>query len=160
VNQLLVELDGVDATNEGVFVLGATNQPWDVDPALRRPGRFDRTLLVLPPDLAAREHIFRSHRSHRPVEGVELPTLAQNSDGLSGADIAYVCELASERALLDSVNSGTPRMIQMKDLLGALGEVRPSIGTWLDAARNVVLFGADDGTYADLRAYLKKVRRA
>jgi len=50
VAQLLSELDGVEESNEGIFVIGATNQPWDVDPALRRPGRFDRTMLVLPPD--------------------------------------------------------------------------------------------------------------
>ena len=57
VNQLLAELDDVSGNNEGVFVLGATNHPWDVDTALRRPGRFDRTLLVLPPDQPAREAI-------------------------------------------------------------------------------------------------------
>jgi hypothetical protein len=51
VNQLLLELDDLQADNDGVYVLGATNQPWDVDSALRRPGRFDRTVLVLPPDL-------------------------------------------------------------------------------------------------------------
>jgi SpoVK/Ycf46/Vps4 family AAA+-type ATPase len=52
--QLLAELDGLEEANEGLFVLGATNQPWDIDPALRRPGRFDRTVLVVPPDRVAR----------------------------------------------------------------------------------------------------------
>jgi SpoVK/Ycf46/Vps4 family AAA+-type ATPase len=66
VNQLLSELDGVDSANEGVFVLAATNQPWDVDPALRRPRRFDRTLLVLPPDGTAREAILRAELDRRP----------------------------------------------------------------------------------------------
>jgi SpoVK/Ycf46/Vps4 family AAA+-type ATPase len=159
VNQLLNELDGVDGANEGVFVLAATNQPWDVDPALRRPGRFDRTVLVLPPDLAAREAIFRFHLASRPVEGIDLAALARASDGLSGADIAYVCEVAAERALTDSAVSGVTRLIGMKDVTGALGEVSPSISSWLDSARNVVLFGDGDGTYAELRAYLKKVRR-
>jgi len=55
VNQLLAELDGVQNLNEGVYVLGATNHPWDIDVALRRPGRFDRMLLVLPPDEEARQ---------------------------------------------------------------------------------------------------------
>ena len=59
VNQLLLELDDVTGANEGVFVLAATNHPWDVDSALRRPGRLDRTLLVLPPDEQAREAVFR-----------------------------------------------------------------------------------------------------
>ncbi len=66
VNQLLTEMDGVGHANAGVFVLGATNHPWDVDEALRRPGRLDRTLLVLPPDQPAREAIFHHHLSARP----------------------------------------------------------------------------------------------
>lgn len=159
VNQLLTELDGVDEANDGVFVLAATNQPWDVDPALRRPGRLDRTLLVLPPDRPARQEIFRFHLRRRPVEGIDVAALAKSSEGLSGADIAYACELASERALLDSVESGTPRLIGHDDVRAALAEVRPSVTGWLDTARNVVMFGDDDGTYADLRAYLKKAKR-
>ncbi|MCU1479247.1 MAG: family ATPase [Subtercola sp.] len=159
VNQLLTELDGVADQNEGVFVLAATNQPWDVDPALRRPGRFDRTVLVLPPDEEARESIFRYHLQHRPVEGIELQALARASAGLSGADIAYVCEVAAEHALIDSASTGVLRMIGMKDVTDALSEVTASTSSWLDSARNVVLFGDDDGTYAELKAYLKKAKR-
>lgn len=159
VNQLLAELDGVDGSNEGVFVLAATNQPWDVDPALRRPGRFDRTLLVLPPDGPAREAILRTHLRHRPVEGINLGKLARRTDGFSGADLAHLCEAASEKALVDSMRSGTVRMIGMRDLEASLAEVRPSTNGWFDLARNVVMFGDGDGTYADLRAYMKKTRR-
>lgn len=159
VNQLLTELDGISGGNEGVFVLAATNQPWDVEPALRRPGRLDRTVLVLPPDTPAREAVFRTHLRDRPLEGVDVGALAKRTEGFSGADIAYVCEVAAERALMDSVASGTARLIGMRDLLDALAEVRPSTRSWLETARNVVLFGEDDGTYADLRAYLKKSKR-
>ncbi|MDF2442536.1 MAG: hypothetical protein JWR01_739 [Subtercola sp.] len=159
VNQLLTELDGVADQNEGVFVLAATNQPWDVDPALRRPGRFDRTVLVLPPDDEARESIFRYHLQHRPVEGIELKALARASAGLSGADIAYVCEVAAERALIDSAETGELRLITMHDVTEALREVTPSTTSWLDSARNVVLFGDDDGTYTELKTYLKKAKR-
>lgn len=157
--QLLTELDGVTDSNEGVFVLAATNQPWDVDPALRRPGQLDRTLLVLPPDLEARAAVFRYHLSHRPVAGVDLNRLARATEGFSGADIAHVCETASERALLESARTGDVRMIEMRDIEAALKEVRPSIGAWLESARNVVLFADDDGTYSDLRTYLKKTKR-
>ena len=159
VNQLLAELDGVDGSNEGVFVLTATNQPWDVDPALRRPGRFDRTLLVLPPDGPAREAILRTHLRNRPVEGIDLHRLAKRTEGYSGADLAHLCEAASEKALVDSMRSGTVRMIGMRDLESALAEVRPSTNGWFDLARNVVMFADGDGTYADLRAYMKKTRR-
>lgn len=61
INQLLAELDGMNQSNDGVFVLAATNHPWDVDTALRRPGRLDRTLLVLPPDAPAREAVLSFH---------------------------------------------------------------------------------------------------
>ncbi len=160
INQLLTELDGVDGTNEGVFVLAATNQPWDVDPALRRPGHLDRTVLVLPPDESARRAIFQHHLKDRPLAGdIEIASLAKASDGLSGADIALVCEAATEIALMHAASTGEVRDISQNDLSTALSQVRPSIGAWLDSARNVVLFGDDDGTYSELRTYLKKAKR-
>jgi AAA+ superfamily predicted ATPase len=156
VNQLLLELDDVASNNAGVFLLAATNHPWDVDSALRRPGRFDRTLLVLPPDAPAREGVFRYHLRDRPVAGVSLGKLAKLTDGYSGADIAHICETAAERALLDSVRTGEPRMIGQGDLEAAASEVRPSLGTWFDTARNVALFANEGGAYDDLAAYLRK----
>ena len=156
VNQLLSEMDGLSADNEGVFVLGATNHPWDVDVALRRPGRFDRMVLVLPPDHAARQAILRYHLRSRPIANIDLHELAERTNGYSGADLAHVCETAAERALLDSARSGTVRMIEMADLLAALKEVRPSVGPWLDTARNVAQFANEDGTYDDLLGYLRK----
>ncbi|EST28158.1 ATP-binding protein [Streptomyces roseochromogenus] len=160
VNQLLTELDGVDGgANDGVFVLAATNVPWDVDNALRRPGRLDRTLLVLPPDAPAREAILRYHLRDRPIENIDLTKLAKATDGLSGADLAHVCEAAAERALLDSARTGTVRMIGMKDLLAAAKEVVPSTEPWFAAARNVAMFANEGGMYDDLVAYLKRRRK-
>ena len=158
VNQLLLELDNVTGDNNGVFLLAATNHPWDVDSALRRPGRFDRTLLVLPPDAHAREGVFRFHLRDRPVAGIDLVRLSKLTDGYSGADIAHICESAAERALLDSVRSGEPRLIGQADLEGAIAEVKPSLGTWFDTARNVALFANEGGAYDDLAAYLRKRR--
>ena len=158
VNQLLTELDGVRESNDGVFVLAATNHPWDVDGALRRPGRFDRTLLVLPPDEPAREGVLRYHLRERPVAGIDVKRLAKRTHGYSGADLAHLCETAAERALLDSVSTGKARMIEMGDLDAALEEVKPSIGSWLNTARNVVEFSNADGSYDELRSYLKRER--
>ena len=160
VNQLLGELDGADRSNDGVFVLAATNHPWDVDAALRRPGRLDRTLLVLPPDAAAREAILRYHLAGRPIEGIDVAKLAKQTDGYSGADLAHLCDTAAEAALLDSARSGTVRMIGMRDLEGALSEVKPSIGPGLETARNVALFANESGDYDDLLAYLKRRKLA
>ena len=156
VNQLLLELDDVSGSNEGVFVLAATNHPWDVDSALRRPGRLDRTLLVLPPDGPAREAVFRYHLAGRPVAGIELRSLSRMTDGYSAADIAHICESAAELALLDSVSSGQVRMIGQDDLVAAAGQVRPSLAPWFDSARNVALFANEGGAYDDLAAYLRK----
>ena len=158
VNQLLTELDGVGSDNEGVFVLAATNHPWDVDPALRRPGRLDRTLLVLPPDREAREAILRTHLRDRPVERIDTHRLAKATDGFSGADLAHLCESASENALMDSVGSGTVRMIGMADFDQALAEIRPSIGPWMETARNVALYANASGEYDDLAKWLRKKR--
>ncbi|MEV0000197.1 AAA family ATPase [Streptomyces sp. NPDC050848] len=160
VNQLLTELDGIDgAENEGVFVLAATNVPWDVDLALRRPGRLDRTLLVLPPDAPAREAILRYHLRERPIESVDLGKLVKATEEFSGADLAHVCESAAEFALLDSARTGTVRMINMKDLLAAAKQIRPSSESWFASARNVAMFANDGGMYDDLVAYLKKKRK-
>ena len=74
-------MDGVASDNAGVFVLGATNHPWDVDVALRRPGRFDRMLLVLPPDEAARRAVLRHHLDGRPIQGVDVDALAARTEG-------------------------------------------------------------------------------
>ncbi|MET7490900.1 ATP-binding protein [Streptomyces sp900116325] len=159
VNQLLTELDGVGGANEGVFVLAATNVPWDVDIALRRPGRLDRTLLVLPPDAPAREAILRYHLRDRPIESVDLGKLVKVTEDLSGADLAHLCESASERALLDSTRTGVVRMINMKDLLGAAKEIRPSTDPWFASARNVAMFANEGGMYDELLAYLKRKRK-
>jgi SpoVK/Ycf46/Vps4 family AAA+-type ATPase len=158
INQLLYEMDGIEGDNEGVFVFGATNHPWDVDVALQRPGRFDRTVLVLPPDAPARDAILRYHLRNRPIANIDTSKLVQQTDGYSGADLAHICETAAERALLDSARSGTVRMIEMRDLEAALSEVQPSIGPWLQTAKNVAQYGNEDGRYDELLAYLRKRR--
>jgi AAA+ superfamily predicted ATPase len=156
--QLLTEMDATLGENEGVFVLGATNQPWDLDPALRRPGRFDRTVLVLPPDDDARRSILAYHLRDRPVAGVDLADLAARTDGYSGADLRLICESAAEHALADSIATGTARPIGPDDLARALGEVRPSTGPWFDSARNYALYANEGGEYDELLRYVKRRR--
>ena len=155
VNQLLTELDGVDGNNDGVFVLAATNAPWDVDAALRRPGRLDRTVLVLPPDAAARAAILRYHLRDRPIAGIDLSAVAAVTDHYSGADLAHICETAAEYAMRDSIATGEIRMISQPDMLAAAREVRPSTDAWFGTARNVATFANQSGEYDDLAAYLK-----
>jgi SpoVK/Ycf46/Vps4 family AAA+-type ATPase len=156
VNQLLTELDGVDGNNDGVFVLAATNAPWDIDSALRRPGRLDRTVLVLPPDKPARAAILQYHLRDRPVAGIDLGKVADATEHYSGADLAHVCETAAEFAMRDSIATGEIRMISQQDMLAAARDVRPSTDGWFATARNVAMFANESGEYDDLAAYLKK----
>nr|WP_228537847.1 ATP-binding protein [Nocardia sp. XZ_19_231] len=159
VNQLLTEMDSATHSNEGVFVLGATNHPWDVDVALRRPGRFDRMIFVGLPDLAARKSILHYHLRDRPVAGIDLNSLATHTDGLSGADLAHVCTSATQLAMADSMRSGEVRPVGMADIQAALARTRPSTGAWFESARNVVEFANGDGSYDELARYLKGMRK-
>ena len=154
-NQLLMELDGIGADNEGVFIRAATNTPWDVDPALRRPGRFDRCVAVLPPDGPARQAVLYHHLKSRPVEGIDMGYLVQHTDGFTGADLAHLVDSAVEYAMMDSVRTGNVRMVTMQDFLRALAQIRPSAGPWFVTARNIVEYGNRDGQYDDLAEYMK-----
>jgi SpoVK/Ycf46/Vps4 family AAA+-type ATPase len=155
VAQFLAELDGVDQANEGIFVLAASNHPWDIDTALMRPGRFDRLALVLPPDQPAREAILRLHLADRPVADLDLAALAAPTADFSGADLAHLCESASELALEDSLQTGVPRAITMDDLRRALKEVRPSTLQWFETARNFAMYANEGGMYDELLAYMR-----
>jgi AAA+ superfamily predicted ATPase len=158
VSQFLAELDGLQGDNKGVFVLGATNHPWDVDSALRRPGRFDRMLLVLPPDHTAREEILRAHCRDRPMTAdVDFAWLAAHTEDYSGADVAHLCDSAAELALEQSLD-GTIRPIAPAHFKRALKDIRPSIRSWLETAKNHALFANDGGVYDDLLEYLKARR--
>jgi SpoVK/Ycf46/Vps4 family AAA+-type ATPase len=155
-NQLLAELDGMDGDNDGVFVLAATNAPWDVDAALRRPGRLDRTVFVAPPDADARTAILEYHLRDRPIANIKLDALVRATADFSGADLAHLCDSAAEFALADSMTAGEIRMIEQRDFERALREVKPSIGGWLATARNVAMYANDSGAYDELAAYLKQ----
>src|SRR6201987_489974 len=98
-NQLLVELDGFEGA-EQVVVMGASNRIQDLDTALLRPGRFDRQLLLPPPDLAGREAILRVHTRGKPlnIDDVDLVTVARQTSGLTGAELANICNEAAIRA--------------------------------------------------------------
>ncbi len=154
VDQLLMELDSMSANNDGLFVLAATNSPWDVDNALLRPGRLDRMLLVLPPDAAARDAILRIHFARRPIAGIDLYSIVMRTEGFSGADLEHIVSSSAEQAMLRSIQQGEVSPITMADIERILPEVRPSTQAWLSSARNVVQFGNEDGRYDELQEYL------
>jgi cell division protease FtsH len=121
-NALLVEMDGFES-NEGVILLAATNRPDVLDPALLRPGRFDRQVVVDAPDVKGREGILRVHAKKLPLaEDVELGTIAKGTPGLSGADLENICNeaaLLAAREGADRVNMDHFEQAKDKVMLGA-----------------------------------------
>jgi SpoVK/Ycf46/Vps4 family AAA+-type ATPase len=156
VDQLVAELYSASEEHEGVFVVAATEHPWDVDSLLRQPGRLDHRLLVLPPDLQAREAIIRSVLAGRPLsEDLDLAGLAARTDRYSVADLAQLCESAAAAALEASIVSNSSRPIAMADFTRGLHELRPSTPPWFELARDYARFAAEPGSYDDLVSYLR-----
>lgn len=155
INQFLSELDGSTASNDGVLVFGATNSPWHLDPAFRRPGRFDRILFAPPPDEAGREAILRIHLRDRPCRDIDFRKLARKSEGFSGADLRAAVESGCDAILSESVRKGAaPAPLTTAVLLDALGRARPSTKGWFETARNYALHANQDGQYDAILEHL------
>jgi transitional endoplasmic reticulum ATPase len=154
INQFLSEMDGIDGGNDGLLVLAATNAPWHLDPAFRRPGRFDRVLFVPPPDVPARAAILEILTRGKPAERLDFDRVARKTDGFSGADLKAVVDLAVERKLTDAIRTGRPLPVTTDDLLKALKEVRPSTREWFATARNYVMYANEGGLYDDVKPWL------
>src|SRR5690606_37266052 len=157
VNEFLSQLDGLSGDNERILVLAATNMPWDVDGAMKRPGRFDKQIFVPPPDAEARAEMFRLKLQGLPLGHIDPVALARMTSHASGADIDGIIEEAKERVLADIVESGDERLLRQDDLVGAARDTQPSTLDWLRTAKNLVKYGGD-GSYKDVEAYLKAER--
>jgi transitional endoplasmic reticulum ATPase len=155
INQFLSEMDGVEASNDGVLILAATNAPWHLDNAFRRPGRFDRILFVPPPDAPARAGILRVLLKDKPQQQIDHDQVAKKTDGFSGADLKAVLDLAIERKLQEAMKSGLPKPLVTRDLLDAAAGVKPSTREWFASARNYALYANQGGAYDDVLKYLK-----
>ncbi len=155
INQFLAELDGVKANNDGVLILAATNAPWHVDPAFRRPGRFDRILFVPPPDAPGRSAILRALLQGKPVENIDHDHVAKKTDGFSGADLKALIDVTIEAKLRASMADGIPKPITTKDLVNAAGQVKPSTKEWFNTARNYALYANQGGAYDEILKHLK-----
>jgi transitional endoplasmic reticulum ATPase len=154
VDQLLQELDAIGADNAGILVLAATNAPWDVDEALKRPGRFDRTLFVPPPDEPARRRVLELLVRRRPADEVDLKQLAKRTRLFSGADLVALVERAVDAVIDEALESGDEPPLRMAHLEGALQGMRPTTLEWLATAKNYVEFANEGGRYDEVRAFL------
>jgi SpoVK/Ycf46/Vps4 family AAA+-type ATPase len=155
VNEFLSQLDGFDNQNEQVLILAATNMPWDVDPAMKRPGRFARQVFVPPPDVAARARIIELALESVPHGPVEVGAIANATEQFSGADVDALVERAKEYVLTEYLETRRERDITQQDLARAAGELVPTTQDWLRTARNLVKYAGGDDSYRDLERYLK-----
>lgn len=155
INQFLAELDGVATTNEGLLVIGATNAPWHMDSAFRRPGRFGQVVFVPPPDRGARSEILRVLLRDRPASGVDVERVAGATDGYSGADLMGLVDRAIETRLAAALREGVPRPLTTDDLIRAQKGHGPTTREWFATVRNYVLFSNEGGLYDPVRPYVK-----
>jgi AAA+ superfamily predicted ATPase len=154
VDEFLQQLDGMAGDNAGVLVLAATNMPWDVDSAMKRPGRFDRQLFVPPPDAAARAEMLRQKLATVPTEPFDAQALALRMEHFSGADIDGVVEQAKEAVLNEILEGAEERPLRESDLAAAVAAASASTVDWLRTARNLVKFGGGQAGYKEIARYL------
>jgi transitional endoplasmic reticulum ATPase len=154
INQFLAEMDGNIGSNEGILVLGATNAPWHLDPAFRRPGRFDRIIFVPPPDESAREAIVEILARDKPVKRLDIKAIAKRTKDFSGADLKSLFDLATERALTRAMKEGRLVPLATEDLLQVAKSMNPSTRAWLENAKNYALYANQAGFYDDVLNFL------
>ncbi|MEO0895613.1 MAG: AAA family ATPase [Bacteroidota bacterium] len=154
INQFLAEMDGIGSDNEGLLILAATNAPWHLDPAFRRPGRFDRIIFVPPPDQEARKAILEIMLKDKPIGNINYEKLAKKTEHFSGADLTAVVDRAIEGKLEEAMKSGVPKPMETDDLLKAIKKTKPSTKEWFGTAKNYALFANEGGLYDDILNYL------
>lgn len=155
VNEFLAQLDGMSGNNDKLLVLAATNMPWDVDDAMKRPGRFDRQVFVPPPDAQARGAMLEAKLRDVPCEAIDFDKIARKAAHFSGADIDGLIEHAKDATIHSIIDSGRERRLAEQDLLLALEDQSPSTLEWLKTSRNLIKFGGGGKAYKDVEAYLR-----
>jgi tetratricopeptide (TPR) repeat protein len=156
INQFLSELDGVRSSNEGVLILAATNAPWHLDGAFRRPGRFDQILFVPPPDAEARARIFQVILAGKPLGKIDYAALARQTESFSGADLKAVVDRATDCKFREAMKSGLPQPLTNDDLLRAARSARPTVREWFSTARNYAVYANQAGLYDDILHWLNE----
>lgn len=161
VDQLLQELDAIGSDNRDLLILSATNAPWDVDDALKRPGRLDRPTFVPPPDDPARRRILELVLADRHVDELDVARLAAATTLFSGADLRALVEAGVDLVIDEALDSGTEPPLSMSHLERALPTLRPTTVDWLASARNYVEFANQAGRYDEVAKFLrsKEARR-
>ncbi len=139
INQLLYEMDGVEAHNENVLIIGASNSPWAIDTALRRSGRFSKMIFVPEPDGQSRKELFKIYLSKRPVaKNIPYGRLARATMGYSAADIKQICDDAAAIPWKEAFLTGKERPVMLKDVLKVIRKSRSTLPPWYAAANKEI----------------------
>jgi SpoVK/Ycf46/Vps4 family AAA+-type ATPase len=154
INQFLAEMDGNVGSNDGLLILGATNAPWHLDPAFRRPGRFDRILFVPPPDETARRAIIEVMAREKPMDRLDAAAVAKKTKDFSGADLKAVFDIAIERSLARAMAENRVIPLGTDDLLKSAKDVKPSTKAWFESAKNYAIYSNQSGFYDDVLEFL------
>ncbi|MFH1836031.1 MAG: AAA family ATPase [Methanobacteriota archaeon] len=143
INQFLTEMDGVEYDNEGILVVGATNAPWDTDSALRRAGRFSKSIYFPEPDYETRVELFKLNIKGRPVDPkLNLKRLARLSEGYSGADVKEVCNAAASIPWKEALKTKKERNIKFSDFRQATSgkhAVNSSLPAWYSSVKKFLI---------------------
>lgn len=155
VNQLLLELDGLKSFNDGVFVIGATNTPWYLDSALRRPGRFNSLIFVPPPEETERETILGLKLKGKPLDKLDLVRISKDTKHFSGADLEQIVKDAVEGALERTLETGDIQPITQDDMRRSAKGRKATTLEWFATAKNYATFSDVNNDYGIVLDYMK-----
>ena len=150
VSQLLTEMDGVGTKDQQILLLAATNEPWNIDIALKREGRFGQSIFIPPPDYESRKKIFEMNLKDKPLDNIKFHEVAQCTENFSGADIKAVCNKATEYPLLDFIRSKNLRRINSTDIENAIIQHKSTTIPWFRNAYKLIFERRMEDLYPEL----------
>ena len=153
VSQLLTEMNGLGTKDDQILLIAATNEPWAIDIALRREGRFGTTLFIPPPDEIAREEILKLELKDKPTKNIDYKKIAELTEGFSGADMGSIINHAIEKAIKEVIITKKVRPITTEDLLSSLTKKKSSITPWFNHALSTVFTLQMEDSFPELKAY-------
>ncbi|MGC8576173.1 MAG: ATP-binding protein [Caldisericum sp.] len=156
ITQLLTEMDGIEKNPQGVFIIGATNRPWEIDSAFKRSGRFNNLVYVGPPNLFERIQLFKFYLSNHKTEKINYLKLALRTANYSQSDISHLIDISTLQPINDEINKHIDRPLTTKDILYTIHTMMPKGSLenyWLDTKKE--LLGKYEVEYVDKKKYTK-----
>ena len=152
VNELLAQMDGVDTKGSNKYlILAATNLPWAIDTALRRAGRFDNSIFIPEPDLAARKRLFEINLKNKPVsKSVNLDELAKKTAGFASAEISQICKEAARIPLREAIKKNSRREITKADFEQVIEGMQTILASWYPKALKELARGGEQEAFNEL----------